>query len=86
MCEATQQVNFFIDEAASAGKGANATISYVHYYFAHHGLGETDVHLKWPLLSIVHLSILIIRKFQSHVDGIWPYIIMFLVFYCSLLI
>ena len=47
MCEAVpQQVNFLIDEAASAGKGANATMSYVHYYFAHHGLGETDVHLN----------------------------------------
>lgn len=47
MCEAVpQQVNFLIDEAASAGKGANATISYVHYYFAHLGLGETDVHLN----------------------------------------
>ena len=47
MCEAVpQQVNFLIDEAASAGKGANATISYVHYYFANHGLGETDVHFN----------------------------------------
>ena len=47
MCEAIpQQVNFLIDEASSAGKGANATISYVHFYFEHHGLGETDVHLN----------------------------------------
>ena len=47
MCEAIpQQVNFLIDEAVTAGKGANATISYVHYYFAHHGLGETDAHLN----------------------------------------
>ena len=25
------------------GKGANATISYLHYFFANHGLGETEV-------------------------------------------
>ena len=47
MCEGIpRQVNFLIDEAASAGKGANATISYVHYYFQHHGLGETDALLN----------------------------------------
>lgn len=47
MCEAVpQQGNFLIDEPASAGKGANATISYIHYYFANHGLGETSVHLN----------------------------------------
>ena len=47
ICEGLpRQVNFLIDEAASAGKGANATVSYVHYYFAHHGLGETDAHLN----------------------------------------
>ena len=47
MCEGLpRQVNFLIDEAASAGKGANATISYVHYYFEHHGLGETDAILN----------------------------------------
>ena len=44
MCEVIpQQVNFLIDEAATTGKGANATISYTHYYFQHHRLGETDV-------------------------------------------
>ena len=44
MCEAIpQQVNFLIDEAATTGKGANATISYTHYYFQHHRLGETDM-------------------------------------------
>lgn len=47
MCEAIpQQVNFLIDEAAMTGKGANATISYTHYYFQHHGLGETDARLN----------------------------------------
>ena len=46
MCEAVpRQVNYLIDEAAAVGKGANATISYVHHFFARHGLGETDVHL-----------------------------------------
>ncbi|XP_068684231.1 uncharacterized protein [Montipora foliosa] len=47
MCEGLpRQVNFLIDEATTAGKGANATISYVHYYFDHHGLGETDAQLN----------------------------------------
>ena len=47
MCEAIpQQVNFLIDEAATTGKGANATISYTHYYFQHHGLRETEARLN----------------------------------------
>lgn len=47
MCEGLpRQVNFLIDEASSAGKGGNSTISYVHYYFEHHGLGETDAQLN----------------------------------------
>ena len=46
MCGAVlRQVNYLIDEAAAVGKGANATISYIHHFFAHQGLGETDVHL-----------------------------------------
>ena len=36
-----RQVNFLIDENVLTGKGANSTISYVHYFFEHHGLGET---------------------------------------------
>ena len=45
-CEAIPcQVNFLIDENVLTGKGANSTISYVHYFFEHHGLGETDAHL-----------------------------------------
>lgn len=45
-CEAVpRQINYLIDEASSAGKGANATVSYVHHFFTHHGLGEKDVHL-----------------------------------------
>ena len=47
MCEAIpRQVNYLIDEASDVGKGANTTISYVHHYFEHHGLGETSVHLN----------------------------------------
>jgi len=46
MCEAIpQQVNYLIDKASNVGKGANTTISLVHHYFEHHGLGETSVHL-----------------------------------------
>ena len=46
VCEAIpRQVNYLIDEAASNGKGANSTISYVHHYFENHGLGETCAHL-----------------------------------------
>lgn len=46
ICEGIpRQVNFLIDEASATGKGANATISYVHYYLSHHGLGERNVHL-----------------------------------------
>ena len=42
-CEAIpRQVNFLIDENVLTGKGANSTISYVHYFFEHHGLGKTD--------------------------------------------
>ena len=46
MCEGVpRQVNYLIDAAAPVGKGANATISYVHHFFSRRGLGETDVHL-----------------------------------------
>lgn len=40
-----RQVNFLIDEAHLISKGANAVVSYLHYFFKHYGLGETDVHL-----------------------------------------
>ena len=46
MCEGVpRQVNYLIDQASTVGKGVNATISYVHHFFARHGLGENDVHL-----------------------------------------
>lgn len=42
-CEAIpRQVNFLIDESVLTGKGANATISYVHHFLENYGLGETD--------------------------------------------
>ena len=34
-------MNFLIDEVVLKGKDANNTISYVHYFFERHGLGET---------------------------------------------
>ena len=40
-CESIpRQVNFLIDENVLTGKGANSTISYVHYFFGRHGLGK----------------------------------------------
>ena len=45
-CEAIpRQVNFLTDEAGDCGKGANAVLSRLHYFFHHHGLGEKDVYL-----------------------------------------
>ena len=45
-CEAIpRQVNFLIDENVLTGKGANSTISYVHYFFENHGLGETHAQI-----------------------------------------
>ena len=38
-------MNFFIDETVLTGKGANSTISYVHYFFERHGLGETSAQI-----------------------------------------
>ena len=35
------KVNFLIDESVLSSKGANSTISYVHYLFHRHRLGET---------------------------------------------
>ena len=39
-----RQVNFLIDEGVAVGKGANPTISYVHFFLENHGFGEADVH------------------------------------------
>ncbi|MEQ2166890.1 hypothetical protein GOODEAATRI_033123 [Goodea atripinnis] len=45
-CEGLQkQVNFLIDEGMSSGKGSNEVISYMHHFFTHFGVGETDVDL-----------------------------------------
>ena len=35
-----RQVNFLIDKNVLTGKGANSTISYVHYFFGCNGIGE----------------------------------------------
>ena len=44
-CESTpRQINYFIAESVATGKGANATISYVHGFLEKHGAGETNVH------------------------------------------
>ena len=40
-----RHVNYLIDEAVATGKGANATISYVHDFFNFHGPGETDAQI-----------------------------------------
>ena len=40
-----RQVNYLIDENVLTGKGANATISYVHHFFTRHGLGETEAQI-----------------------------------------
>ena len=39
------QVNYLIDEADNVGKGANATISYLHHFLQNHGLKEKHVRL-----------------------------------------
>ena len=45
-CEALpMQINFLTDEAGDCGKGANAVVSRLHYFFENHGLGEKEVHL-----------------------------------------
>ena len=45
-CEAIpRQVNFLTDESGEAGRGANAVISRLHFFFEEHGLGEKSVHL-----------------------------------------
>ena len=45
-CEAIpRQVNFLTDESGETGKGANAVISRVHYFFEAHSMGGKDVYL-----------------------------------------
>ena len=40
-CEALpRQINYLIDESVATGKGANATISYLHDFLQNHGAGE----------------------------------------------
>ena len=40
-----RQVNYLIDEAVDMEKGVNAIVSMLNQFFAHHGLGEKNVHL-----------------------------------------
>ena len=53
-CEALpRQVNFLTDDAAGdCGKGANAVVSQLHYFFEHHGLGEKDAYLHADNLTV----------------------------------
>ena len=45
-CEAIpRHINFIIDEASDVGKGANAVVSMIDYFFYCHRLGETTVTL-----------------------------------------
>uniref|UniRef100_A0A7M5WUX8 DUF7869 domain-containing protein n=1 Tax=Clytia hemisphaerica TaxID=252671 RepID=A0A7M5WUX8_9CNID len=39
------QYNYLIDEICTTGKGANATISYLHHFLETYGMGETDAYL-----------------------------------------
>ena len=41
----SSQMNYLIDEAASTGKGANCTISYLQHYLAHIVIVEKEMHL-----------------------------------------
>ena len=41
----TCQVNFHTDESGKVGKGANAIVSRLYYFFEVHGLREMDVFL-----------------------------------------
>ena len=45
-CEALpRQINFLTDEAGDCGKGADALVSCIHYFFDHHGFGKRNVYL-----------------------------------------
>ena len=75
-CEAIpRQVNFLVDESVLTGKGANSTISLVHYYFGKVGLGETDAYIhadncsgqnKMPAWRII-------VGWSVFISGCWPH-------------
>ena len=45
-CEALPwQINFLTDEAGECGKGANAVVSRIHFFFEKHGFREKEVYL-----------------------------------------
>ena len=39
------QYDYLIDEINTTGKGANATISYMHHFFETYGMGEKEAYL-----------------------------------------
>ena len=43
-----RQINFITDESGETGKGANAVISRLHFFFENHGLGE-KMSICWQL-------------------------------------
>lgn len=40
------QHNFFIPKSVQVSKGANAIVSYLHFYFENHDIGKTKLHLR----------------------------------------
>ena len=42
----SHQINFVTDEAGDCGKGANAVISWLDYFFLHHSVEERDMYLR----------------------------------------
>ena len=38
-----RQIDFITDESGETGKGANAVISRLRFFYENHGLGEKDV-------------------------------------------
>ncbi|KAI0226960.1 hypothetical protein LSAT2_022574, partial [Lamellibrachia satsuma] len=56
-CEGVpKQVNFLIDESHLISKGSNAVISFLHYFFEHFGLGETE-YCAWRVSISLHKTI-----------------------------
>ena len=68
-CESIpRQVFFLIDEAMNIGKGANAIMSMLHYYFKHHGSGKA---LWISMLTIAQAKIKTIHWFNICSGGSW---------------
>ena len=68
-CESIpRQVFFLIDEAMNIGKGANAIMSMLHYYFKHHASGKA---LWISMLTIAQAKIKTIHWFNICSGGSW---------------